>query len=76
MVAEFMRSEVERLALPHPAFSDGRYVTISVGVNVVAPQGQEDVHTLLKAADDALYEAKRNGRNRVVSKKQLQSALS
>lgn len=71
-----MRSEVERLALPHPAFSDGRYVTISVGVNVAVPHGQEDAYTLLKAADDALYEAKRNGRNRVVSTKQLQSALS
>ena len=75
MVAESMRIAIERLALPHPAFRDGRYVTISVGVNVAVPERQEDVHALLKSADDALYEAKRNGRNRVVSVNQPQPIL-
>ena len=41
-------------------------VTISVGVASVRP-GCEDLHALLKAADAALYDAKRGGRNRVAS---------
>jgi len=41
-------------------------VTISVGVASAHP-GCEDLQSLLKAADAALYEAKRGGRNRVAS---------
>jgi len=41
-------------------------VTISVGVASAHP-GCEDLGSLLKAADAALYEAKRGGRNRVAS---------
>src|SRR5207237_742193 len=41
-------------------------VTISVGVASAHP-GCEDLHSLLKAADAARYEAKRGGRNRVAS---------
>jgi diguanylate cyclase (GGDEF)-like protein len=39
-------------------------VTISVGVASAGP-GRDDLHSLLKAADAALYEAKQAGRNRV-----------
>lgn len=39
-------------------------VTISLGV-ATSKDGVRDVHTLVKAADDALYKAKENGRNRV-----------
>jgi diguanylate cyclase (GGDEF)-like protein len=41
-------------------------VTISVGVASAHP-GCEDLQALLKAADTALYDAKRSGRNRVAS---------
>jgi diguanylate cyclase (GGDEF)-like protein len=46
---------------------EGAYVsvTISIGVAVCPPQAP-DVSSLLNAADAALYEAKRSGRNRVV----------
>jgi diguanylate cyclase (GGDEF)-like protein len=46
---------------------DGRplHATVSIGVAALGPD-IKDAPTLLKAADDALYRAKREGRNRVV----------
>jgi diguanylate cyclase (GGDEF)-like protein len=41
-------------------------VTISLGVATVYNDASVDVLTLIKQADDNLYEAKRSGRNRVV----------
>jgi len=60
-VGERLRAAVERAALPHPAGLGG-VLTISVG----AAAGRGEVATLLAHADEALYEAKRTGRNRVV----------
>jgi two-component system, cell cycle response regulator len=42
-------------------------VTVSVGVAAVPEVGMKDPMELVGAADDALYQAKRQGRNRVVS---------
>jgi two-component system, cell cycle response regulator len=43
------------------------HLTVSVGVAVLSPQGPETDETLIAAADEALYGAKRAGRNRVSS---------
>jgi len=40
-------------------------VTISLGVAVSCKDGRRDKHSLVRAADTALYKAKENGRNRV-----------
>lgn len=42
-------------------------LTISLGVATSSRQKRHDVHSLIQAADQALYQAKRNGRNRVES---------
>lgn len=39
--------------------------TISIGVSCLVPDNEEDPMDLLRAADLALYEAKRKGRNRI-----------
>ncbi len=67
-VAERLRAAVEALALPHGGFPQaGAVVTASIGVATVQPEAGSAaaLATLLSAADQALYEAKRGGRNRV-----------
>ncbi|NER60137.1 diguanylate cyclase [Pseudomonas sp. MAFF212428] len=61
-LAERIRSSVE--ALP-PFGNDLHPVTVSIGVGLLTPEAQQDLSTLLGCADDALYCAKRNGRNRI-----------
>jgi two-component system cell cycle response regulator len=41
-------------------------VTISIGIASVLPK-EDNIQNLLKRADEALYDAKASGRNRVVS---------
>lgn len=65
-VAEAMRAEVEALQLPHAYSNVARCVTISLGVSTLAPDLNATAAGLLHAADRALYQAKRSGRNCVV----------
>ncbi|HLY47645.1 MAG TPA: diguanylate cyclase [Solirubrobacteraceae bacterium] len=60
-VAERVRAAVEETAFPHPD-SDAGVLTVSIGVTA----GEGDSSRLIERADAALYEAKRQGRNRVV----------
>jgi diguanylate cyclase (GGDEF)-like protein len=64
IVAERIRKAVERLDLGHP--HENLWLTISGGVSAFPGPQVSDMNTLLKKADDSLYEAKRTGRNRVV----------
>jgi len=65
--AESARLRVERLGIPHPDSPIGATVTISLGVATAIAGQIHSTTALLGAADRALYEAKRQGRNRVVS---------
>jgi diguanylate cyclase (GGDEF)-like protein len=65
-LAEQMRLAIERLAIPHAYSSVATVVTLSVGVAIHGPDRvKTDLAQLQKCADQALYEAKRQGRNRV-----------
>ena len=62
-VAEKIRTEVEITEIPH---QDGvSKVTVSAGVNVVVPDVNTIVDKYISDADEALYRAKSEGRNRV-----------
>ncbi|WP_157751489.1 diguanylate cyclase domain-containing protein [Actinoplanes derwentensis] len=63
-VAERVRQAVAALGEPHPEAGLG-FVTISAGVASAVPRPGALPDQLIKIADDALYEAKRAGRNRV-----------
>jgi len=65
VAAERMRAAVEELAIPHPGIEPPGVVTVSGGVAAFEPECGDEVASLLKRADGALYEAKEGGRNRV-----------
>ena len=67
-VGERLRLSIRRLSIPHPGLPEGVCVTVSVGVTAAhgaARYGGLRASDLLKAADEALYAAKRRGRDRV-----------
>lgn len=63
-VAERMRYSVSQMKLPHPTSQHG-VVTISCGVSSTVATAGFRPETLLQASDQALYQAKQNGRNQV-----------
>ncbi|MBH5385897.1 sensor domain-containing diguanylate cyclase [Bradyrhizobium diversitatis] len=66
-VAEAIRCAVTALQIAHGAAGAGDHVTLSVGVASHIPGGADGgPDRLLGAADEALYVAKRLGRNRVM----------
>jgi diguanylate cyclase (GGDEF)-like protein len=63
-LAEELRRAIERLGIVHSKSNSG-YVTGSFGVCSMVPADATTRTELLQRADEALYEAKRAGRNRV-----------
>jgi len=67
--ADQIRGDVAGLAIPHEAttVSDERIVTVSAGVATILPRPGLMPSALVEAADQALYAAKEQGRDRVVA---------
>lgn len=65
--AEKIRAAVEAVAMPHAHSKAASVVTISLGVASGVPRHAADAEALLKKADVALYLAKNQGRNRVMT---------
>jgi diguanylate cyclase (GGDEF)-like protein len=65
-LAEEARAQIMALRIVHEYSEVMPVVTLSAGVATADPKVMEEVQTLLGRADDALYSAKRQGRNRVI----------
>jgi diguanylate cyclase (GGDEF)-like protein len=62
-VAERIRAEVRRLNLPHATSLIAESLTLSLGISSHLPDYNGSPKLLIAAADQALYEAKQQGRN-------------
>lgn len=67
VLAERIRQAVVALNIPHEQSSVAPHVTISLGVATSIPTKPLPAEVLLKAADQALYCAKDEGRDRIAS---------
>lgn len=67
--AEEIREKLHRTELRY--HNDGFHVTLTIGV--AAEDSEKSIESMVKCADCALYEGKRNGRDQVVCEKQKQS---
>ncbi len=66
LLAERLRGSTERLQIV--ANGESVPITISLGVAMIPELGITDVDGFIGVTDEALYEAKRGGRNRVVAR--------
>ena len=66
-LAEEMRGRVAALGVPHIAWGEAGHVTLSLGTATLAAEGRDDPNYLILQADEALYRAKAEGRDRVVA---------
>lgn len=67
-VAEEIRQQIKILALTHPDSLAGDYVSLSLGVCAAVPSPKYTQQQLLITADQALYQAKKQGRDRALVK--------
>lgn len=68
-VAERIRRDIQDLQIENPGNELGPFVTVSIGVSSVIPSSDILKENLISLADEALYEAKYSGRNKVITKK-------
>jgi diguanylate cyclase (GGDEF)-like protein/PAS domain S-box-containing protein len=65
IIAERIRAEIEREAF---SLSSGRYVNMTVSIGVAQYKQEEDAEGFVRRVDQALYQAKKDGKNQVCIK--------
>jgi len=63
--ANDLRSKIEELNMEHKKSSVSKYLTISAGLFCISPECNINLNDIYKEADNALYLAKNNGRNKI-----------
>jgi diguanylate cyclase (GGDEF)-like protein len=64
-IAEQIREAIDSLNIPHKSAQHHKHVTLSIGVTSTLPTHDTQPETILISADRAMYNAKREGKNRV-----------
>jgi diguanylate cyclase (GGDEF)-like protein len=65
-VGEKIHREIIQLAIVHEKSQVSQYVTLSLGVATMIPTHESSYKDLINMADQALFQAKKQGRNRLV----------
>jgi diguanylate cyclase (GGDEF)-like protein/PAS domain S-box-containing protein len=63
-VVELVRQTLQERALPHAALPAQPLITLSFGIATLIPEPGDRFDQIMRMADEALYSAKGNGRNR------------
>ncbi len=66
-IAELIRTAIGELAIPHRASSVNHHVTLSLGITSQIPTREVTATVLIAQADQALYRAKKQGRDRTIA---------
>jgi len=67
VVATLMQKHISGVDIPHPTSPLGGRITLSIGIATATGKREQNCECLLNAADKALYQAKQEGRNRIVA---------
>ncbi|HEY8084963.1 MAG TPA: sensor domain-containing diguanylate cyclase [Methylophilaceae bacterium] len=67
MIAERCRNMIATEQIAHAKSQIGQSLTISLGVGTVVPSQQEEPTAFIEIVDKRLYQAKQQGRNRIVT---------
>lgn len=71
-VAQELMERIEQLQILHVKSPVSKYVTLSIGLITVKPNSTTNRNNILKQADQALYHAKKSGRNQISTFSNLQ----
>lgn len=66
-IADIVQTNLAKMKIPHCESKVNEFVTLSMGVATMVPTKDLSLESLIKEADEKLYSAKHNGRNRVES---------
>ncbi len=72
---ERLRAEIAGLAISHAGSTAADVVTASVGATRIVPEEARSVEGAIQVADEALYESKEAGRNRVTLRDAVESPV-
>lgn len=65
LLAKSLRAKMEALKIAHSSSNVSKYISISLGVATTTPALNSKPEDLIYAADQALYQAKYSGRNKI-----------
>ncbi|MDQ6980289.1 MAG: GGDEF domain-containing protein [Ghiorsea sp.] len=66
-VMQELQHNLRTCKIHHPNSNVSSYVTLSIGINSCIPTAENSLDSFIQQADQALYEAKEKGRNRIAS---------